>query len=273
MMKISELFDIRGQVALVTGGAGGIGYACAEVLAENGAKVCIIDRDTEKLSEAEKALGRVSDSIMALTADALDLTSMQEAVASVMKAFGRLDIAFVNAGIGGGPGFLDMKGARNPKGAVENITDEHWHSVVDGNLSSVFISLKSVVPPMRAQKSGSIIVTASVAALKTENFVGTPYIAAKAGVAHLVHQVALELAKFGVRVNAIAPGSFLTGIGGGRMADPFVLKRFSEANPIRRIAIPDEIKGLALLLASPASSYMTGAVLAIDGGGSLGVAD
>jgi NAD(P)-dependent dehydrogenase (short-subunit alcohol dehydrogenase family) len=137
----------------------------------------------------------------------------------------------------------------------------------------VFVSLKCVVPVMRAQRSGSIIVTTSVAAVKAENFVCTAYLAAKAGAAHLVRQVALELAGSNIRVNAIAPGSFVTGIGGGRMADPAVQKRFAAANPMGRMAMPDEIKGLALFLASPASSYMTDAHLTIDGGGSLGLAD
>ena len=126
---------------------------------------------------------------------------------------------------------------------------------------------------MRAQRSGSIVVTTSVAALKTENFVCTPYLAAKAGAAHLARQVALELAKYNVRINAMAPGAFLTGIAGGRMAYPEVHKRFSTANPMGRMARPDEIKGLALFLASPASSYVTGAQFTIDGGGSLGLAD
>jgi NAD(P)-dependent dehydrogenase (short-subunit alcohol dehydrogenase family) len=272
-MKIAELFRIDGQVALVTGGASGIGYACAEVLADNGAKVCILDRDAAKLKEAKKRLTAVSPDVMAQEVDVTDQASMQKAVADVVDRFGRLDIAFINAGIGGGPGFLDMAGQRNPAGAVEKLDDEFWYGHIAGNLNSVFVSLKSVVPFMRAQGSGSIIVTTSVAALKAENFVCTAYLTAKAGAAHLVRQVALELAKYNVRVNAIAPGSFVTGIGGGRMADPAVQKRFAAANPLGRMARPDEIQGLALFLASSASSYVTGAQLTIDGGGSLGQAD
>jgi NAD(P)-dependent dehydrogenase (short-subunit alcohol dehydrogenase family) len=272
-MKISELFGVEGRAALVTGGASGIGYACAEVLAENGARVCIVDCDAEKLRDAEARLTAIGPEIMALTADASDLAQMERVVAMTIERFGRLDIAFINAGIGGGPGFLDMAGRRNPIGAVEGLEDRFWYDHVANNLTSVFVSLKCVVPPMRAQRSGSIIVTTSVAALKVENFVCTPYLVAKAGAAHLMHQVALELAKDNVRVNAIAPGSFVTGIGGGRMAEPEVQKRFAAANPMGRMARPNEIKGLALFLASPASSYVTGAQLAIDGGGSLGLAD
>ncbi|MGA3306997.1 MAG: SDR family NAD(P)-dependent oxidoreductase [Xanthobacteraceae bacterium] len=271
-MKISELFSVAGRTALVTGGASGIGHACAEVLAENGAKVCIADRDAAKLRESAERLARFGD-IMAQTADATDIEQMQRVIAKTIERFGRLDVAFINAGIGGGPGFLDMAGRRNPDGAVENLDDRFWYDHIANNLTSVFVSLKCIVPPMRAQRSGTIIVTTSVAALKVENFVCTPYLVAKAGAAHLMHQVALELAKYNVRLNAMAPGSFLTGIGGGRMADPEVQKRFSAANPMGRMARPDEIKGLALFLASPASSYVTGAQLAIDGGGSLGLAD
>ena len=272
-MKISELFDVAGKAALVTGGASGIGFACAEVLAENGARVCLIDQNAEKLREAEARLAAHGGEIMVASADATSVDEMERAVVMALARFGRLDIAFINAGIGGGPGFLDMEGRRNPAGAVEALDDRFWYGHIGTNLGSVFVSLKCVVPPMRAQRSGSIIVTTSVAALKVENFVCTPYLVAKAGAAHLVHQVALELARYNVRVNAIAPGSFVTGIGGGRMADPEVQRRFAAANPMGRMARPDEIKGLALFLASPASSYVTGAQLAIDGGGSLGLAD
>jgi NAD(P)-dependent dehydrogenase (short-subunit alcohol dehydrogenase family) len=272
-MKIAELFRVNEQVALVTGGASGIGYACAEAMADNGAAVCIFDRDANKLEDARKRLNERSPNVLAEQVDVTDRASMRKAVARVVDRFKRIDIAFINAGIGGGPGFLDMTGKRNLAGAVENLDDKFWYGHVVGNLTSVFVSLKNIVPIMRTQQSGSIIITTSVAALKTENFVCTAYLTAKAGTAHLVRQVALELARYNIRVNAMAPGSFLTGIGGGRMTDPEVQKRFAAANPLGRMARPDDIQGLALYLASPASSYVTGAQLAIDGGGSLGQAD
>jgi NAD(P)-dependent dehydrogenase (short-subunit alcohol dehydrogenase family) len=272
-MKISELFDVEGKVALITGGASGIGYACAEVLAENGASVTIVDRERPRLTEATAKLAKVSNRVAGEEADVTDLAAMHGVVARTVARFGRLDIAFINAGIGGGPGFLKMTGERNPAGAVENLADQFWYNHINGNLTSVFVSLQAIVPPMRQQKSGSIVITTSVAALKTENFVCTPYLVAKAGAAHLMRQVALELARDNVRINAIAPGSFATGIANGRMFEPEVQRRFAAANPMGRLAQPDEIKGLALYLASSASSYVTGAHLAIDGGGSLGIAD
>lgn len=272
-MRIAELFNVEGRTALVTGGASGIGFACAEVLVENGAKVCLVDRAADGLARAEEQLVALGGEVVTAVADVTREDDTTAAVSRALERFGRLDIAFINAGIGGGPGFLDVTGKRNPAGAVEALDDAIWRGHIEGNLSSVLVSLKAVVPPMRAQGSGSIIVTTSVAAWKVENFVCTGYIAAKAGAAHLVRQVALELARFNIRVNAIAPGSFITGIGGGRMAQPEVQRRFAAANPMGRMAQPDEIKGLALFLASDASSYVTGAQLTIDGGGGLGLAD
>src|ERR1700722_18596302 len=231
-MKISELFSIEGRVALVTGAASGIGYACAEVLAENGAKVCLVDRDREKLRQAEERMAARAGDILALAADTHEMEQMERAVATTIERFGRLDIAFINAGIGGGPGSLDMAGRRNPAGAIENLEDRVWYDHIANNLTSVFVSLKCIVPPMRAQRSGSIVVTTSVAALKVENFVCTPYLVAKAGAAHLMHQVALELARYNVRINAVAPGAFITGIAGGRMGDPEGQKRVSSAHPM-----------------------------------------
>ena len=274
-MKIRELFDVGDRVVLVTGGAGGIGFACAEVLAANGARVCIIDTDAVKLQEARVRLAAHSTQVMCSEADVTDDSAMKDCVAQVMQVWGRLDIAFLNAGIGGGAGagFLDIAGQRNPTGQIDTLDRALWDRHLRVNLGGVYTSLRNVVPPMRAQRSGNIVVTTSVAALKTENSVCTAYLAAKAGAAQIVRQVALELASANVRVNAIAPGSVLTTIDGNRMALPEVQARFTRANPMGRMARPDDLKGLALFLASDASSYVTGAQLVIDGGGSLGEAD
>jgi NAD(P)-dependent dehydrogenase (short-subunit alcohol dehydrogenase family) len=119
---------------------------------------------------------------------------------------------------------------------------------------------------MKSRRAGSIIVTASVAALRTSPLPGHAYHAGKAGVAHLVKLVAAELGPFNVRVNGIAPGPFVTNIAGGRMRDPEAQAKFVETVPLGRVAQVDEIKGLALFLASGASSYITGAIIPIDGG-------
>jgi len=130
------------------------------------------------------------------------------------------------------------------------------------------------VPHMKRGGGGRIVVTTSIAALKTETVIGTPYPVAKAGAAHLVRQAALELARYNIKVNAMAPGPFLTNIAGGRLQqDPALREHHAGSVPLKRIAGTDEIMGLALFLASPASDYMTGAQVVIDGGATLGFAD
>ena len=124
---------------------------------------------------------------------------------------------------------------------------------------------------MKAQRSGRIIVTSSIGGIRAEPMVGYAYAATKAAVSNLVRQAALELAPYNVLINAIAPGPFLTNIGGGRLhREPETAQSFAEMVPLGRLARPDELKGLALLLASPASSFITGAVIPIDGGVTAG---
>jgi NAD(P)-dependent dehydrogenase (short-subunit alcohol dehydrogenase family) len=272
-MKIAELFDVRGLATVVTGGASGIGLACASVMLANGARVVVLDRDAEALARARVSLREFSDDVETVLADVANRPSLEAAFDEAVARFGALDVVFANAGVGGGPGYLRHDGARNPAGAIEAIPESLWREIIATNLGSVFLTLQAAARLMRPQRRGSIIVTTSVAAVKTESFVGSSYVAAKAGAAHLVRQVALELAKFNIRVNAIAPGAVVTNIGGGRMADPEVRAGYANANPLHRMASPDELMGLALYLASPASSYVTGAQLVIDGGASAGMAE
>jgi NAD(P)-dependent dehydrogenase (short-subunit alcohol dehydrogenase family) len=269
-MLIADAFDVRGLVVIVTGGAGGIGLACADALADNGANVTIFDRDVARLDEAVARFRQRGDDVDGVAMDVQDPEHLEVCIDEVADRRGRLDVVFANAGISGGPGFLAADGKRDPRGGLTSISDELWDRVIEGNLMSVVSTIQAAAPHMKRRGSGKIIVTTSVAAMKTENFVGYPYIAAKAAIAHLVRQCALELARFNIQVNAIAPGPFLTSIGGNRMADPVVRRAFESAPLLHRMAAPDEIQGLALLLASPASSYITGAQLAIDGGASAG---
>jgi NAD(P)-dependent dehydrogenase (short-subunit alcohol dehydrogenase family) len=266
-LRIDELFDVRGLSVVVTGAAGGIGFGIADALADNGASVLLLDKDADRLQAALKTLQDRGD---AAEAEALDAAALQTVVDAFAERAGRLDVVFANAGVSGGPGFLSADGKRNPAGALEAVSDDLWDAVIDADLMSVVAMMKAAAPHMKRQRSGKIVVTTSVAAAKSENFVGYPYIAAKAAAAHLVRQVGLELAKYNVQVNAIAPGPFLTTIGGNRMADPVVRRAFESASLLHRMARPDEIQGLALLLASPASSYMTGAQFSIDGGALAG---
>jgi len=162
---------------------------------------------------------------------------------------------------------------RNAEGSLERYTDERWNRVIDINLNGIFATLRAAARIMRPQRSGRMIVTTSVAAYQCEPAIGSAYMAAKAGAAHLMHAVALELAAFNITVNAIAPGFFVTNIGGGHAKQASVQTAMGKAIPMHRVGFPDDIKGLALFLASPASAYLTGQQISIDGGWTLGVAD
>jgi NAD(P)-dependent dehydrogenase (short-subunit alcohol dehydrogenase family) len=162
-------------------------------------------------------------------------------------------------------------GGRDPEGQIDTFALQDWHRTIDVNLTGAMFTIRHAVRVMKAGgKPGSIIVTTSNASEITVPIVATAYMAAKAGLAHLVRQVALEVAAYRIRLNAIAPGSFVTNIGGGVLQNPAVQDIWGKAVPLGKMGQPEQIKGLALYLASDASSFMTGAELFIDGGVSLG---
>ena len=257
-MKAEQLFDVRNNGVLVTGAASGIGLAMAEVMAANGARVTLLDVDGVRLDAAVKKIGGKT---RAALVDVTDSAALRAAIDAAAAEYGRLDAVFANAGISSGPGFTV------PAGELGAVAPENWERVLRTNLGSVLVTLQAAAAHMKPRRSGRIVVTASIAGLRSEPLVGYPYAVAKAGVANLVRHAAVELAPFGVVVNAIAPGSFHTNIGGGRLQrDPAVAKAFAEMSPMNRTASTDELKGLALLLASPAASFITGTVIPIDGG-------
>jgi NAD(P)-dependent dehydrogenase (short-subunit alcohol dehydrogenase family) len=271
-LKAQELFGVKDLATIVTGGASGIGFAYADVMATNGAAVTIIDRDANGLAAAVKKLSSASGSVRGETADVTDKASLRRAIDAVAQRHGRIDVVFANAGISAGPGFLNTERRRDPQRAIENLSEELWDRIIATNLTSVFHTIQVVVPHMKAT-GGRIIVTSSISATRVEQFVGMPYVAAKAGVAQLVRQVALELARYNIAVNAIAPGPCVTNIGGGRLQDPGNQAFFAQFSPQHRMATPEDMQGAALFLASGASKHVTGAEILIDGGVTLGVAD
>jgi NAD(P)-dependent dehydrogenase (short-subunit alcohol dehydrogenase family) len=262
-MKMAELFDVRGLATIVTGAASGIGLAYAEVMADNGARVTLMHRDEASLDAAVRRLAERGGDVRGQPLDVSDRPGLRAGIDAAATHYGKLDVVFANVGIDSPPGFLGMIGTRNADGAFENMSDERWDLVMETNLTSMFGTIKA----------GRIIVTTSVAAIRGEAIVGMPYMPAKAGAAHLVRQAALELAKHNILVNAIAPGPFVTNIAGGHMRDPATAAAFARFSPLHRLASTDEIQGLALFLASPASSYVTGSQIVIDGGVLLGLAD
>lgn len=261
-MKRTELFDVEGHAAFVTGAASGLGLAYAEVMADNGASVTLADADAEGLEQAVTKLRERGGRAEGIPLDVADTSALHAAIDKAATANGRLDAVFANVGISAGPGFVT-----SPTGQIEVIDPETFQRVVDINLKASIYTMKFAVPHMKKRRYGTIVVTTSIAGIKSEPLVGYAYVATKAAMGNVVRQAAIELAPHNIRVNAIAPGPFYTNIRGGVMfRDPEVVRLFEEMVPLGRCAQTDEIKGLALLLGSPAGSFITGTVIPIDGG-------
>jgi NAD(P)-dependent dehydrogenase (short-subunit alcohol dehydrogenase family) len=276
-MKAEALLDVAGYGVIVTGGASGLGLAYAEALAEHGARVTLLDVDPQRIADETTRLQSEGFDVRGTVVDVTDHAGLDRAIDEAAELYGRLDVAFANAGIDPGVGFVGAwaGGARPrvPEGALSNYADERWNRVIDINLNGVFATARASARHMVPRKSGRIIVTTSLAAQKVEPAIGSAYMAAKAGAAHFMRCAALELAGYGITVNAIAPGFFVTNIGGGHAHNPDLQAAIGKDIPMRRVGQPDEIKGLALFLSAPASAYITGQEIVIDGGWGLGSAD
>jgi len=276
-VKIQELFKVEGYGVIVTGGASGLGLGFAEALAANGARVTLLDVDAKAIETETKRLCSRGWTVRGEVVDVRDHAAIDRAFDAAVDAYGRLDVVFANAGIDSGPGivgsWVGSERPRNPEGALERYTDERWNRVIDINLNGIFATLRAGARLMRPQRSGRMIVTSSVASYLCEPAIGSAYMAAKAGATHLMRCVALEMAAYNITVNAIAPGFFVTNIGGGHAKNPAVQETVGKVVPMHRVGFPEDMAGLALFLASPASAYLTGQQISIDGGWSLGVAD
>jgi NAD(P)-dependent dehydrogenase (short-subunit alcohol dehydrogenase family) len=268
---------VEGYGVIVTGGASGMGLGYAEALAANGARVTMFDVDPQRVETETKRLKALGLDVAGLCVDVTDHRALDDAFEAVVRTYARLDVVFANAGIDPGVGFVgEWVGAerqRVPQGALENYADERWNRVIDINLNGIFATVRAAVRHMKPRKSGHIILTTSLAATRVEPAIGAAYMTAKAGAAHFMHCVALEMAVYGITVNAIAPGIFVTNIGGGHAKNPVAQEKFAKMIPMHRVGFPDDAKGLALFLASPASDYVTGQEIVIDGGVGLGTID
>jgi NAD(P)-dependent dehydrogenase (short-subunit alcohol dehydrogenase family) len=277
MKKISELFNVAGYGAVVTGGASGIGLGMTEALAANGARVTMLDVNPQRIESETKRLREAGLDVRGKTLDVTDHKALDAAVDEAAREYGRLDVVCANAGIDSGVGFVGSwvgsQRQRVPEGALENYTDERWNQVIDINLNGIFATARAAARHMKARKSGRIIITTSMAATHVEPAIGSAYMAAKAGAAHFMRSVALELAAYNITVNAIAPGFIVTNIGGGHAHDPEKQQAVGKVIPMHRVGFPEDLEGLALFLASPGSGYITGQEIIVDGGWGLGAAD
>lgn len=245
-------FDLSNKVALVTGASSGLGHHFAQTLAGHGATVVVAARRVERLANLVETIQAQGGQAIALACDVTDTASIKACVDQAVADAGGIDILVNNAGIA------------DPAPALET-TEAQWNAVIDTNLNGAWHMAQHVAKSMVAsRRGGSIINIASILGLRVATALPA-YVAAKAGLIHLTKALALEWARANIRVNAIAPGYILTEINqdwfateGGQAA----IKRI----PQRRIGSPADLDGPLLLLASDASSYMTGSVIVADGG-------
>jgi gluconate 5-dehydrogenase len=253
MKNIRELFDLTGKTAIVTGGSRGLGKEMAEGLAEAGARILLAARREEWLMPTVEEFKSRGFQVESALADVSRNEDVRAVVEKTMNAFGRIDILINNAGISWGA-------------MPEEMSLEKWQKVLDVNLTGCFLMAQGVGRVMLMQQSGSIINISSVSGLTSSAngpyYAG--YAASKAGLIGLTRELAASWGRRGVRVNAIAPGFFHS-----RLADAVIDKYeadIRENNPIPRIGREGELKGVAVFLASDASSYITGQTIVVDGG-------
>ncbi|MCL4710480.1 MAG: SDR family oxidoreductase [Pseudorhodoplanes sp.] len=251
-MKAADVFDMKGEVALVTGASSGLGLRFAEVLAANGARVVLVARRAERLGALKDKIAAAGGQAMAVEADVLDRRAMERAFDAAEKAFGTVSVLVNNAGIAHTDRVLDL-------------SEDIWRSVLATNLDAVFFWAQEGARRMvAAAKPGAIINIASVVGFGVSKGIAA-YAVAKAGVVQATKALSVELAARGVRVNAIAPGWFITEIN-----EDFLRSEKGEeirrGIPLGRFGESGDLDGALLLLASKAGRFMTGATVLVDGG-------
>jgi NAD(P)-dependent dehydrogenase (short-subunit alcohol dehydrogenase family) len=248
---MNPTYDFQGQVALITGAASGMGLATAQAFAQSGAAVVLADRNAAPLAAAAEALTAAGYKALAVVCDVQDEAQTADLVARAVAEFGRLDMAYNNAGILG------------PMCDMTQETAPGYDEVMAVNLRGVWTCMKHELLAMRRQGSGAIVNCSSLGGL-----VGLPgraaYHASKHGVIGLTKSAALDNAALGIRVNAICPGCVDTPMGDG--IDPAAMKDFLRDQPIGRMGRPEEVAAAVLWLCSPAASFILGVALPVDGG-------
>jgi NAD(P)-dependent dehydrogenase (short-subunit alcohol dehydrogenase family) len=250
-----ERFNLKGRVAVVTGGGQGIGLACVEALLEAGAHVYIADRNPKAAAEGRAAMKAKGYRTEVIEMEVTDSTQVDAAAARVMEERGRIDILVCNSGI-----------ARSET-AAEDVTDEHWLNVIDVNLNGLFWCCRAFGRHMLAAGRGSIVNIGSMSGV----IVNKPrpqahYNASKAAVHHLTKSLAAEWGARGVRVNAVAPTYINTPLTAFAKTNKPMFDAWIDGTPMARMGEPDEIAAVVMFLASDAASLMTGSIVLADGG-------
>ncbi|WP_203137622.1 SDR family NAD(P)-dependent oxidoreductase [Microbacterium sp. JZ31] len=256
---LAGLFSLRGDIVVVTGASSGIGQAAAEAYAAAGATVVVLGRSEARVTDVVSAIAAAGGTAHGFVADVSVRGAMDEVLARVVDEVGRPTVVVANAGIAGGASY-------RADGRLADYADAEWDEVVATNLTGTFETVRAAARVL--EQGGRILVTSSTAGMRTDPMVSYAYVATKAAILNFVRQTALELAPRGIRVNAVAPGPFKgTRIGDGKTEiSPEFEAEWASTIPLGRMGTMPEIQGPMLFLVSPASAFVTGAILAVDGG-------
>ena len=253
-MTSRNLFNLKGKVALVTGGNGGLGLGMALGLAEAGANIAIAARNPDKTSDAIKQIEGVGVRAISVPTDVTKETEIESMISQTLDKLGQIDILVNNSGV-------------TMRKEPEDLSGDEWDHVLNVNLRACFLASKTVYPHMRDRGSGKIINIGSMTSIFGGGGSGAPYSSSKGGIVQLSKTLAGALAKDNSQSNAILPGWFATELTAAipeRQKERYQL--ISSRIPAGRLGDPEELAGVAVFLASPASDYVTGSVIAVDGG-------
>ena len=245
---------LAGKVALVTGSSRGIGAAIATLFAREGARVVVHGRDRAALSAVRSRIEQDGGKALDVAGDVTNFAEIEAMRQQIEGEFGPVDVLVANAAAG-----------RVMPGPLEEITEEAWHSSVDGSLTATFLTIKSFLPGMKQRGAGSILTISSAAARRPHPQSPLPYAAAKAGIEILTQHLATQVGPKGIRVNCIAPETILTERNISRIPEA-QQKSMVEAHPIKRLGTPEDIARAALFLVSDDAAWITGVVLDVAGG-------
>ncbi|MEC9368714.1 MAG: SDR family oxidoreductase [Pseudomonadota bacterium] len=256
-MTLDSLFGLKGKVAIITGSTKGIGKAIAECLSRAGAKVVVSSRKADKCDEVASAIIKAGGEALAVPSNISRKDELRNLVDTTLKHWGRIDILVCNAAV-------------NPYyGPMAEVSDEAYDKIMDSNVKSNLWLCNMVLPQMAERRDGAVIVVSSIGGLKGNDKLGI-YGLSKAADMQLVRNLAVEWGRHNIRANCIAPGLVRTDFARALWEDPEKNAKAISTYPIGRLGEPEDVAGVALLLASPAGSFITGQTIVVDGGTTIG---